>query len=193
MNHPATSDDINVLAPPSSLQMRKCRNSPPIAHRNQIRQHRPRLTSHRAIMRLHGLHSMDLGCKEQEVRKHDQTSQNSATTSLADNSTLFDETACTLLFTPPGGSSYLPGSTPQSIGLDIDTITSDASSSSPRQVASTPPRLHRRQTTPVSAKRGNVSHLCIEHIFEEQPSATSTSPNTRPFRLQMKRSSPLAK
>ena len=193
MNHPAASDDINVLAPPSSLQMRKCSNSPPSAHNNgdgnQIRQHRPRLTSHKAIVRLQSFHSMDRDCKEQEVQKL----QNITTKTNADNSFPFDNASCDLLFTPPGRSSYLPGSTPQSVGLDIDTTSVDAPSPSNLQVASTPPCLHRRHTTPFTAKHANMSHLYIDDVFErppesnQNPSTSTTSIPARPFRLQMKR------
>lgn len=192
MNHPATSDDINVLAPPSSLKTRKCSNSSPNAHNNdrdQIRQHRPRLTSHKAIMRLKSFHSMDRDCKEREVQKR----QTITTKTNADTKTLFDDRTCDLLFTPPGRSSYLPGSTPQSVGLDIDTTSDDSSSPSPRQVASTPPCLHRRHTTPFTARRTNVSHLYIDNVFErssdsgQNPSTSSTSITAGPFRLQMKR------
>ena len=183
MNHHATSDDINVLAPPSSLNQRTCSNSSSIAHNNgsiQVRQHRPRLTSHKAIMRHHS-HSTDLDCKEKEVQKDVQANQNLATDS---NRALFDETACNLLFTPPGGSSYLPGTTPRSVGLDIDA-TPGVSSPSPRQeVASTPPGLHRTHTTPLSTRRTNTRYLCIDDVFA-RPSPPCN--RIRPFRLQMKR------
>ena len=193
MNHPAASDDINVLAPPSSLQMRKCSNSPPNAHNNgdgnQIRQHRPRLTSHKAIVRLQSFHSMDRDCKEQEVQKL----HNFTTKTNADNSITSDKASCDLLFTPPGLSSYLPGSTPKSVGLNIDTTSDIPLPRSPRQVASTPPRVHHRHTTPFTVKEANMSHLCIDNVFDRpqfshHASKTTTPITARPFVLKMKRS-----
>lgn len=197
MNHLATSDDINVLAPPSSLQMRNCSDSPPNEHNNdsdQIRQHRPRMTSHKAIMRLHSLHSlhsMDRDCKEQEVQQR----QNFAPKTNADNSIASNDASCDLLFTPPGRSSYVLGATPQSVGLDIDTTSDVPLQLPPRQVASTPPRAHHRHTIPFTARQANVSHLCIDDVFERPPrshqASTTTTPTpitARPFVLQMKRS-----
>ena len=201
MTHLAPSDDINVLAPPSSLQMRKCTNSPPNAHTsshnkdsNKISKHRPRLTSHKAIMRLQSLHSMGRECKEQarSVEQEVLTRQNLKPRTNADSSIPSDNASCDLLFTPPGRSSYLPGSTPQSVGLDIDATSDIRLPLSPRQVASTPPRVHHRHPTPFTVQHENVDHLCIDNVFDRpqlfshQNSATPIT--VRPFVLRMKRS-----
>ena len=189
MAHLAASDDINVLAPPSSLQMRKCDNSQPNAHNNgsyQISKHRPRLTSHKAIMQLHGLHSVDCGSEEQEMQKR----QNFTPRTNADKSIPSNDEPSDLLFTPPGRTSYLPGSTPRSVGLDIDVPLP----LSPRLAASTPPRIPHRNSTPSTSftvQDDSVDHLCIANVFDRPQNSPqdSTMPITaKPFVLKMKRS-----
>ena len=190
MSHLAESDDINVLAPPSSLQTRKCANRQPSAHissrnndSNQISKHRPRLTSHKAIMQLNSLHSVDRDSEEQDVKKR----QNFTPRTNADNSIPSNDASSDLFFTPPGRTSYLPGSTPRSVGLGIDVPLP----LSPRQAASTPPRIPHGHSTPFTAQDGNVDHLCIANVFDrpQYSHQDSTMPITaKPFVLKMKRS-----
>ena len=195
MSHITESDDINVLAPPSSLQTRKCANRQPSAHissrnndSNQISKHRPRLTSHKAIMQLNSLHSVDRDSEEQDVKKR----QNFTPRTNADNSIPSNDASSDLFFTPPGRTSYLPGSNPRSVGLNIDA-TSVPLPLPPRQAASTPLGIPHGHSTPFTAQDGNVDHLCIANVFDRpqcshQDSSTPVSITTRPFVLKMRRS-----
>ena len=139
-------------------------------------------------MQLHSLHSVDRGNEKQRVQQR----QNFTPWINADNTIPSDDVSCDLLFTPPGRSSFLPGLTPRSVGLDIDATSDIPLPLSPRQVASTPPRIHHRRTNSFAAQHDSVDHLCIDNVFDRpqlfshQNSATPIT--ARPFVLRMKRS-----
>jgi hypothetical protein len=220
MDHmqPTPDDNIHVLAPPSSLFLRRSSHaSAPMLQYDDnddqtrpARPLRPRQTSHRAIMRLHSHRSMELISKEPEGPKNSQTCQNVNPTNdnaARSSARRQDDATGELFFTPPGRASYLPSPSrsPQSpIGLDIDMPTVTAAADDPSsppcsQVTKTPPPLPRKHTAPFASKHPNVSNLglCIDDVLgdDEEPDEASdvappaSSATTKRFRLQMKRPS----
>mmetsp|Transcript_20665 Transcript_20665/g.59223 ORF Transcript_20665/g.59223 Transcript_20665/m.59223 type:complete len:201 (-) Transcript_20665:279-881(-) len=191
MNILESSEDANVFAAPSSLHLRKYKSSPishsaTIPHNSGQVRHQPRLKSRKAaIMRLHNMDLENNNSDDHQIQKSENIfSENNPMP-------LFDDSTCELLFTPPRGSSTVPGSTPGPVGLDIDMTSVASSPSPPRPAATTPPRLKRKSTriTPFASKQTNVSHLFIGHVLDRPLASESSMSTTGPFRLQMKRSS----